>query len=315
MNEVPEISVVMPVFNAARYLEAAIKSILAQTFTNFELITVDDGSNDSSLTILRRYARCDRRIRLITRPNTGIVGALNDGIAASSAPFIARMDADDLAVAERFELQIAYMRSHPNCVGLGTAVDFIDSRDARVMACPRPIAHEDIEAGLLKGDGGTIIHPSVMFLRDAVVTVGGYRPEAQYVEDLDIYLRLAEVGRLANLPEKLLFYRVHPKSINFTKNANRHRTKLAVMAEACRARGLAFRALDYPERHGIWGDPVRRYREWAISALQFGTRRVAIRHGVAACRLEPLNLQSWQSLSYALTAPLPHSAESSALSS
>lgn len=304
MNRPAQISVVLPVYNAERYLAAAVESILAQTFTSFELLAIDDGSRDGSLAILRRFAAKDPRVRVISRPNTGIVGALNDGLAAASAPLIARMDADDFALPNRFAAQYAYMQEHPHCVGLGSAVDFMDERDARVMACPRPTAHEQIEAGLLRGDGGMIIHPVAMFRRDALLSIGGYRKIAEYVEDLDVYLRLAQVGRLANLPDTLLCYRIHTTSINFTKNANRYRTKLGVMAEAFRARGLPFNQDDIPDRTAQWTDPVRRYREWAATALQFGSRRVAVRHGFAACRLDPLNPQSWRSLRYALTAPL-----------
>lgn len=304
MNSSVQLSVVLPVFNAERYVAAALRSVLAQSFTAFELIVIDDGSTDRSAEIIRGFAARDSRVLHIRRPNTGIVGALNDGLAAARAPLIARMDADDFALPHRFERQIDYFALHPECVGLGTAVDFIDAHGARVMACPRPLAHAEIEAGLLRGDGGMIIHPSAMFRRDAVYSIGGYRREAQYVEDLDIYLRLARVGRLGNLPDTLLQYRIHPTSINFTKNQNRYRTKLGVMADAFRERGLPFQENDIPDRTRAWGTPAHRYREWAATALQFGDRRVAVRHGFAACRLEPWNRQSWKSLRYALTAPL-----------
>ncbi|HWL14801.1 MAG TPA: glycosyltransferase [Opitutus sp.] len=309
MNRSALISVVLPVYNAERYLAGAMESILAQSFTRFELLAIDDGSRDGSLAILQRFARRDRRVHIVSRPNTGIVGALNDGLAAASAPLIARMDADDVALPDRFARQFNYMEENRNCVALGTAVDFLDESGHRVMSCPRPLDHASIESGLLKGDGGMIIHPSVMLRRDAVLSIGGYRRQAEYVEDLDLYLRLALVGRLANLPETLLCYRIHTTSINFTKNAGRYQTKLGVMAEAFRARGLPFSERDIPDRSAAWADPVRRYREWAATALQFGSRRVAVRHGVAACRLDPWNWQSWRSLRYALTAPIPAKAK------
>ncbi len=305
-----QLSVVLPVFNAERYVAGAMRSLLAQSFGDFELIVIDDGSTDQSTAIVQRFAERDSRIRLIRRPNTGIVGALNDGLAAARAPFVARMDADDFALSRRFELQLRYLEAHPECVGLGSAVDFIDEHGARVMMCPRPLTHEEIEAGLLRGDGGMIIHPAAMFRREAVYSIGGYRREAQYVEDLDIYLRLARVGRLANLPDTLLQYRIHPSSINFTKNANRYQTKLGVMADAYRARDLPFQESNIPDRSRAWGTPAHRYREWAATALQFGDRRVAVRHGFAACRLEPWNRQSWRSLRYALTARIPAPAAS-----
>src|SRR6478672_11907562 len=109
----PTLSVLMPVYNGARYLAEAVESILGQTFRDFELIIVNDGSTDGSEKILRRYAEQDGRIKLISRPNTGIVGALNDAIAASKCELMARMDADDVAMPDRFEKQLAYMRDHP----------------------------------------------------------------------------------------------------------------------------------------------------------------------------------------------------------
>lgn len=304
MNPSVQLSVVLPVFNAERYLAGALRSVLAQSFAAFELIVIDDGSTDRSTEIIRRFAERDPRVRHIRRPNTGIVGALNDGLAAAQAPLVARMDADDFALPRRFERQLAHFAAHPECVGLGSAVDFIDAHGARVMACPRPLSHDEIESGLLRGDGGMIIHPAAMFRREALYSIGGYRTEAQYVEDLDLYLRLARVGRLANLPDTLLQYRIHPTSINFTKNNNRYHTKLGVMADAFRARGLPFSEADIPDRSRAWGTPATRYREWAATALQFGDRKVAVRHGFAACRLEPWNRQSWRSLRYALTAPI-----------
>src|SRR4051812_2021202 len=102
----PAITVLMPVYNAARYLTEAVTSILAQTFKDFEFVIVDDGSTDRSKKILERFAQQDWRIKLISRPNTGIVGALNDGIAGSRGDFIARMDADDVAHMMRLERQI-----------------------------------------------------------------------------------------------------------------------------------------------------------------------------------------------------------------
>src|SRR5437868_1739700 len=105
----PLVSVVMPLYNAAVYLPAALDSILAQTLRDFELIVVDDGSRDRSPAILRRYQSRDPRLRVISRPNTGIVGALNDGLAVSRGEFIARMDADDISLPERFEKQVTYL--------------------------------------------------------------------------------------------------------------------------------------------------------------------------------------------------------------
>ncbi len=234
----PVVSVVMPVYNGARYLRLAVDSILTQTWRDFELIAVDDGSTDSSKTILESFAAHDPRVVVISRPNTGIVGALNDGIARARGEFIARMDADDEAAPTRLAAQVARLRAEPALVGLGSAVTFMDAAGHSVKSFARPLDHVAIERALLCGDGGAMIHPVVTFRARAVRQVGGYREHANYVEDLDLFLRLAQIGALANLPTSELRYRVHPASINFTKNAGRHAVKLEVVREACAARGL-----------------------------------------------------------------------------
>src|SRR5438045_3930995 len=108
----PTVSVLMPVYNGARYLAEAVESILAQTYRDFEFVIVDDGSTDRSPAMLDEYARRDSRVRIVRRGNTGIVGALNDAIADSKAPLIARMDADDVSLPDRLEKQVGYMREH-----------------------------------------------------------------------------------------------------------------------------------------------------------------------------------------------------------
>ena len=301
----PEISVVMPVYNAARYLQPALDSIAAQTFADFELIAVDDGSTDASLEILRRHARRDPRVRVITRPNTGIVGALNDGLAAARGPLVARMDADDESAPDRFVQQRDRFHSDPGLVALGSAVTFMDAAGRSVQPCPRPLRHAEIERLLLAGDGGALIHPAVMFRADAVRAAGGYRPETQYLEDLDLYLRLALNGTLANLAEPLLRYRVHTASINFTRPAGRRAVKLAIMRDACAVRGLPFDPGQIPDDAGSHGDPARHAREWAASSLAFGSRRVAVGHGWRAVCLRPRDSASWRALRFALTAPVP----------
>src|SRR5262249_11393927 len=120
-SSAPTVSVVMPVYNTESYLTDSIGSILRQTYLDWELICVDDGSNDGSLGILRRFETKDPRVRVITRPNTGVTRARNDGMAVARGRYIAVMDSDDIALTERLERQVDYMESHPACVGLGAA--------------------------------------------------------------------------------------------------------------------------------------------------------------------------------------------------
>ena len=123
----PAISVVMPVYNAGRYLAAAVESMLAQDFGNFEFVIVDDGSTDDSPRQLEAFAGRDSRVKVISRANTGIVGALNDGVHAATADLIARMDADDLCTPNRLRVQRDYLLANPKCVAVGSRILLIDS--------------------------------------------------------------------------------------------------------------------------------------------------------------------------------------------
>lgn len=300
----PLISVVMPVYNAERYLREAVDSILAQSLADFELIAVDDGSKDGSKVILDDYARTDGRVHVVSRPNTGIVGALNDGLAVARGEFIARMDGDDWVTPDRFEKQVAFLRAHPDHVCVGSYFNYMDADGALLKWNPRDIDPQAIEAALLRGDGGSLIHPVVMFRRAALAQTGAYRAEAQWVEDLDLYLRLARVGKLSNIPEVLLHYRYHTQSVNFTRNEGRHQRVLWVLEQAHAARGLPFDRTAFPApvfNTSIGADDAR---DFAISSLRFPGLSTSWKYGTRAVRLSPRDPRSWKTLSYVLKASL-----------
>ena len=303
-RETPTVSVLLPVFNARRHLRLALESLLAQTFRDFEIVAVDDGSTDDSRAILEGYARSDPRIRVLSRANTGIVGALNDAVAAARGEFLARMDADDWCAPRRLEKQIAFLQADTGCLCVGSAVIFMDAESDPLKLVPRETAHEAIEAALLAGDGGALIHPAVTMRAAAVKRAGAYRPETQYLEDIDLFLRLARLGRLANLPDPFLCYRVHAGSINFRKNEGRFRLLQRILAEAHAARGFPFAGARKPAPTAAPGMLADLHLEWAATALHFGKRRVAVRHALAACRAGPLAIASWRALRYALCAPM-----------
>ena len=285
----------MPVYNGARYLAEAVESILAQTFADFEFVIVDDGSTDRSAAMLDEYARRDPRIRIIRRPNTGIVGALNDAIAESSAPLIARMDADDVSLPQRVEKQVAYMGEHPECVALGSRVIGIDPYGCVLFESEHKLAHEEIDKELLNGVGWAIVHPVAMLRRHAVERVGRYRKQWQWVEDLDLFLRLAEIGKLANLPDQLLRYRQHTESINRTRSAEQARLADACVREAYRRRGSEapqgwkFIPKQKPSK-------PQQLQTWAWRAMKSGNVPVARKHAVELWKTAPLSIESWRTL-------------------
>lgn len=295
----PSISVLLPVHNAARYLRAAVAGILAQTHRDLELIAVDDGSTDASGRILEACAAADPRVRLISRPNTGIVGALNDGLAVARGEFIARMDADDLASPDRLRGQLEHLREHHECVALGTAARLIDA-SGRVVGFRRvATTHEAILDELLAGNGAALIHPSAMFRRTALERVGGYDPLFCRAEDLDLYFRLARFGRLQNLPAALLDYREHAQSTNFSRRAEQLRLMGRILDRERGSRGLA--RLDVNSLGGTPDlGPRELHRQWACGAHVHGRRRTAIHHALLAIARDASDRQSWRTLRYVL---------------
>ena len=270
----PLLSVVMPVYNCGPYLAAAIESIREQTLADFEVIVIDDGSTDGSARIIDDAAQSDARLRVIRRPNTGIVGALNDGLAAARGRYIARMDGDDLSLPSRFARQLDFLQANPSVTLVGTSVEFIDARGARLKLYRPPRSGAAIRSALLDGNSGALIHPAIMGPRDVWLRLGGYRPAYNYVEDYDLFLRASLLGPLANLPETLLRYRIHAQSTNY-----RHRAvQLRLLRDLCRAaRADASLSADFtpvvsPD-HADLGSVYREWMGWAAEGGEFATAR------------------------------------------
>jgi glycosyltransferase involved in cell wall biosynthesis len=287
------ISVLMPVYNSRRFLGQSVGSILDQTFRDFEFIIIDDGSSDRSLAILERYARRDRRIRLVSRANTGYSRALNQALSMARGEFLARMDSDDVARPRRFERQLEYLRGHLECVAVGCRVLEIDPWGVPLKTTSNELDHDPIVEQLLKGAGAEIPHPGVMMRRSPVVALGGYRVEYEPVEDLDLYLRLSERGRLANLPDVLLEYRQHLASVNQLRCAEQVRLASRVVAEALRRRERPV-----PEDFSVpgWSMPteLEAYHSWARAAVRAGRFGAAWRHAAAIAFRRPRAVESWK---------------------
>ena len=228
----------MPTYNPGRYVSEAIESILAQTFTDFEFLISDAGSTDGSLEVMRRYADSDQRIRLIIQPKAGIVRALNELIALARGDLIARMDADDIALPVRFERQVAYLNDHPECVLVGSRVLIIDPDGSELTVLGRALSHEQIVDDFLANRGQMIYHPVVMYRRQVVMDLGGYDDRMVESEDLDLFLRLAEVGRIINLPEPLLKYREHLKKSGRVRAKQLESYTWMIVNEARKRRGM-----------------------------------------------------------------------------
>jgi len=283
----PKVSVLLPVWNAERYLAGAIDSVLAQTFTDFELLVVDDGSTDGSGALIRRYR--DRRIRRIeNEKNLGVTRSLNLGIAQAKGRYLARMDADDLCVVERLERQVAYLDAHPNVALVASRARCIDARGAERRIIATPTDGEMLRRRLRVGN--CIVHGSVMMRSDAVRALGGYDESMVRAQDYDLWLRLSERHAIAALPELLYAWREHGVSVG-----RRHLEEQDAAADRARiaARRRFATALVEAVQSGKLGagDAARRAIEplWEEDAVRPGARGAAAWWGTCARRAPRLH--------------------------
>lgn len=221
----PLVSVIMPIRNAAPFLDVAIRSIRAQSLSEFEFILVDDGSTDDSARIMGDHAASDSRISAVRLAHCGVARALNHALAVAQAPLVARMGADDEAKPERLERQVAFLDAHPEIAVLGTGGEVIDADDRHQGSFVIDTDPARIRSNLLCAN--CIVHPSVVMRREAVLAAGGYRPVFTASEDYDLWLRLSERHDLSNLPELLMRYRCHPDQLS---GARTHLRILEVLA-------------------------------------------------------------------------------------
>jgi glycosyltransferase involved in cell wall biosynthesis len=281
----------MPVYNTERYLAEAVESILGQTFGDFEFLIIDDGSTDRSREILERYATRDHRIRLTSRPNTGYVVALNEMLGLAQGELLARMDSDDVSRPDRFRLQVEYLERHPECLAVGSRALAIDP-DGDPLAYWFPAQdHEEIDAVNLAGrQGSALCHPSVMMRRSAVINLGGYLVPYTTSEDLDLWLRLAEVGRLANLEEPLVNYRCHPTNIGYSQGTRQREAAAAAVADARRRRGLP------PAELPAQAVPVAQSFNSLFGWMALGSGNIATarKHARAQLARRPFSSDSWK---------------------
>jgi glycosyltransferase involved in cell wall biosynthesis len=291
----PLVSVLMCVFNAENYLDEAIESILQQTFSDFEFIILDDGSKDNSLKIIQKHAARDPRIKVISRENRGIIPSRNELLAASKGEYIAVMDADDIALPNRFNLQVQYLRSHQEVLGVGGNYHVIDSKGRFLTTFSLPETNDEIQKMMLVGHTA-ILHPTSMFRSNAIKAIGGYDPDYHLVEDLDLWLRLGEKGQIANLNVPVLKYRLHGNSISEQNGLQQRDNDRKACEAAWKRRGIivkyeadsAWRPSSTKDsRHGF----MLRYGWWAWNSHQ---RWTSILYGLKTIRINPLSDLSWK---------------------
>ena len=288
MSKVPRVSVLMPAYNREAFIREAVESVLRQTYTDFEVVAVDDGSSDGTVAVLEELARRDGRVRVIKAGRLGLVGASNETVRHARGELLARLDADDVAMPSRLEKQVAYMDSHPECVVVGGQMEIMDSVGHFKRMKTVPTEHEQIDGFHMAGQGSAIMNSTAMMRGAAVREVGGYRHRFEICDDLDLWMRLAEKGRLANLPEVFVRYREHDANISRQREGwVRRRTHGAVRAAERRRKTGRINATEYAVR-------------LAVRLGEMGKARGIAWWGV--CR-RPVNRTAWRMAAFAMFGP------------
>lgn len=214
MKESPLISVLLCVYNGAAYVKEAIDSIIAQTYPNWELILIDDGSTDSTPEILGMYK--DPRIRIYRQENIGLTKALNQAAVYASGDFFARQDADDISLPERFALQLKVFQDRPGTVVVSTDVEYISHKGEHLYIQKSPANKETALQTLFRIEN-PYVHGSLMFRREAFVKVGGYDESYKTSQDFELIVRMISLGEVAAVSKPLYRLRIHPTSITSRK--------------------------------------------------------------------------------------------------
>lgn len=223
------VSVVLPVYNAEAYLHEAVQSVLDQSFSDFELIVLNDGSTDRSAAILESFS--DPRLQVLHQKNIGLALTLNKGISLARGEYIARQDADDISLPERFAQQVVYLDAHTSCALVGTGSLILEDRQMTARRHQHPCSNGELQMRLLFDS--FFVHTSVMMRRSALTQVGTYSidPERNPPEDFDLWLRLAREFEVANLSDPLVMYREVPSSISRVKAEQLNRRAIAISAD------------------------------------------------------------------------------------
>lgn len=213
-DPLPTVSVLLPAYNAEAHLKEAIQSILDQTYLNFELLVINDGSTDQTREIISSFT--DSRIQLIDNPhNLGLITTLNKGLQQAKGTYIARMDADDIALPHRLATQVTFLDSHPGVGLCGSWIRTFGSGHSYVDRLP--VHHEQILCRMLFTN--PIAHPTVMFRRDILEHHHlAYDPQYPHAEDYAFWVSWSKISTLANIPTVLLYYRIHANQIGATQS-------------------------------------------------------------------------------------------------
>lgn len=290
----PDISVLLVTRNREQFLDLAIKSILDQDYQNFEFIIVDDKSTDKTPEILRHWAQLDTRIKLFHQQTSrGLPAGLNLAASHAQGQFYARMDDDDISLPNRFSRQLQFLRDNPRIIAVGTAIQVIDEDGEHLNIYHPPQSHQKIDAELLRAHGGAMVHPSIIIRRDDFHKINGYNESYLKVQDLDLYLRLSEIGELANLSEVLVLCRTDSRRADrsskedYEKVFSYHRQ---IVTSAYQRRAIeGTPEIDLPKINH------RAQLLWnlAVGGYVVGNYKAAKKHVFRSLVLRPLSARGW----------------------
>ena len=291
----PEVSVLLPVWNGAAFLHEALASVLSQRGVSLEVVAVDDGSTDGSGGVLADAAASDARVRVLTQANAGLGRTLIRAAEAARAPLLARLDADDRMLPGRLSAQVAFLNDEPGVACVGGAVRMMDGAGRFLTRLDTPTDDAAIQRDLLRGHTA-VFHPAATFRADAYAAAGGYDPAFNLADDLHLWLRMGEVGRLANLPEAVIDYRLHAGSLSEQRTAEQQAEVKAAVELAWARRGITDGVLEHTEAWRPGRDRASRarfalrYGWWAWESGEHGTAR---HYAQKALRARPWDREAW----------------------
>jgi len=298
----PRLSVLLPVYNAADSVAQALASILEQSFTDFEVIIIDDGSTDGSFETLQGFK--DARVHLSSRENRGLAVSLNEALRSARGELIARQDADDISEATRLQRQVDFLDKHPTIGLVGTNYVLMDERGDDVVTTDLFTHPDDLKVAQVLSN--QFCHGSVMFRRNLIAEVGEYDPTVGHVEDYDLFARISHAARVANLAEPLYRWRQNPSGISLS-----HGDLQAAQSAAIRAREFS-RLRDRREEYRVFSSlhplslrtGVLRYldrkgalyRDLALMYAIQGAKKEALRALIMACACEPWRRRNFRAI-------------------
>ena len=293
-NCIDPVTVVIPAYNLDAYLQDAIESVLRQQHDGpISIIVLDDGSTDQSLEVANQMADKVANLKVVTQTNQGRAKTRNRMLELAETDLVAWLDGDDLAAPCWLADQIGYLLRHAECVAVGGQGYSMTASGNAIGPITHPLDSDEIDQRHLSGQANAFFQSCVLVRKSAVLKAGGYDERYPCAEDYSLWLRLAEIGKLANLPACHLCYRVHATSANWTLNIDQRTQGHAIQQEALTRRGLPRDGKVMDEIPPVKKDDWNRRLFWINIALKSGNPMSALQMLGPALKKHPVSLIMW----------------------